>query len=665
MLNPDPTQIITTLHHNDRVANTYNETYLNDDYCGYDHQKEHEAYLVKPKVPEKVLPTGNQWRSPSDVMIEDGVALKPPFTSRITRGTTHEGILGIGDGVMETEHNKFLKYVASLIEQSDLAWAHIQEQEKMLIRRRLKEMYDKIFLTKSQIMQSDVSNFIESSLQEMEDHIKDEVKTSIMSAHCNIISDLNTEMRTKLKKEKYILENALRKKYNEEVKKIEQYYELLLQNEKYRSNRLINQSLTDRNDALKAFYKMMEADKNTSTMYMMCTERKKCKVKKFFYENFHTNEVKEQLKKLNEKQEILDDYLERKKCILDLNREWEDKVQKILQLFLKFISFSLKLLPEQTSFLLDLEKLVVLQLNEIQKHPEMAPSILVDKEDITNLLKFDEQLEEEQICEGGPFVIEGDLSPSISTSYASQETIPPKLDLLSFRVQRQFIYAKCQKLDEVRKLMESQRCRCHDPSFYKIKTTFAAVNETQVSHSTVDSFKTQSVTSIPSPSVGSSLESYLIPDMQRLHECPNRGCQSFKRRMSFPNLASYLDYDEVNYTRVKAILGDVRKMESPPEVIRTADIAMHKNLPFAATEPFTINVETQYSSQEGMQPETLECPCFGEFVDHTKCKVGNDVVAETLAEKLFKRQVSLRRLIRENPRLLEIFYTYESFKANT
>lgn len=672
-MNPNPTQIISTLaeHHDERVANAYNETYLDDDYCGYGHQKLHEAYLVKPTIPEKERPLGDQWRSPSDVLLEDWVALKPPFTSRITRGTAHEGILKIGEDVIEAERNKFIKYIASLLADSDSAWAHIQEQEKMLIMKKVKDIFDKIFLKKSQIMQHEVSNFFENSLLELEDHMRDEVKTIIMSAHCNIISDLNTQIHTKLKKEKCTLEKILKKKYDEEINKIEHYYKLLLHNEKYRSNRLINQGLLDRNDALKAFYKMMEADNNTSTMYVMCMERKKCRIKKFFFENFHMKEMKEKLKKIEEKQQILDDFKESKRTILDLNKEWEEKVKKILQLFLKFISFSLKLLPEQSTFLLDLEKLVVLQLNEIQKNPEMAPSILVNEEDITNLFKFNKKLEEMQICEGGPFVIEGDLTPSIPTPYGSQETLPTKVHLPSFRVQRQFVYAKCQKLDEVRKFLDSQRCKCHNPDYYNIKTTFIADAETPPSHSTSDSLKTQSSTSATQPSIESSFESYLIPDIRRLRECPLRGCKGFKGRLSFPNLASYLDFDELNYTRVKTILGDLHEMEPPPEPIRAADIARHKDLPFKATKTFNISVETQYSSQESIQPELLaiDCPCLDQYLDNSKSKFGRVVVnktpVETLTETLFKRKASLQRLTHDYPQLLEMFFTDESFKANT
>lgn len=669
-MNTNPTEIISTLgeQHNERVTSAYSEIYFDDDYCGYDHQKQHEYRLVKPKIPEKKRPTGKEWRSPSDVMLEDWVALKPPFTSRITRGTAHEGILKIGEGVIEAEHDKFLQYITGLLAESDSAWAHIQEQEKQLIIKKVKDMYEKIFLMKSQTMQREVSIFFEDSLQELEDHMRDEVKTVIMSAHCEILSNLNLKIRTKLKKEKRNLNKILRKKYDEEINKIRHYYKLLLHNEKYRNNRMINQGLCDRNDALKAFHKMMDAENNTSTMYVMCTERKKCRIKKFFLENFHSNEVKEKLKKIEVKQQILDDLKERKETILDLNKEWEEKVKKILQLFLKFISFSLKLLPEQTTFLLDLEKLVVLQLNKIQKHPEMAPSILVNEEDITNLLEFNEKIEEQQICEGGPFVIEGDLTPSIPTPYGSRETLPSKVNLPSFRVQRQFIYAKCQKLEEVRKFLESQRCKCHDPDFYNIKTTFVA--DTPASHSTSDSLKIQSSTSTTQPSTESSFESYLIPDIRRLHECPLRGCKDFKRRLSFPNLASYLDFDEVNYKRVKTILGDMPEMEPPPELIRATDMARHKDLPFKATKTFTVNVETQYSSQENIQPETLaiECPCVSQFLDHSKSKFGaidSKTPVETIAEKLFKRKASLRRLTHDYPRLLEMFFTDESFKAHT
>ncbi|XP_026326923.1 uncharacterized protein LOC113235451 [Hyposmocoma kahamanoa] len=667
-MNPNPTHIISILgeQHDKRVISCYNETYLDDDYCDYDHQKEHETYLVKPKVPEKERPTGEQWRSPSDVMLEDWIALKPPFTSRITRGTAHEGILKIGEGVIEVEHNKFLQYVASSLAESDSAWAHIQEQEKTLIIKKVKDIYDKIFLMKAKTMQCEVSKFLEDSLQEIEDHMRDEVKTVIMSTHCKILNDLNTEIRTNLKKEKCNLEKILQKKYDEEINKIKHYYKLLLHNEKYRCNRMINQGLSDQNDAIKAFHKMMEAGNNTSTMYVMCMEGKKCRIRKFFVENFYSKEVKEKLRKIEEKQQILNEFKERKKTILDLNKEWEEKVKKILCLFLKFISFSLKLLPEQTTFLLDLEKLVVLQLNEIQKNPEMAPSMLVNEDDIINLLKFHENIEEQETCEGGPFVIEGDLTPSILTPYGSQETIPSKVDLPSFRVQRQFIYAKCQKLEEVRKFLESQRCKCHDPDFYNIKTTLIA---TSTSHSTSDSLKTHSSTPTLQPSTESSFESYLIPDVRRLHECPVRGCKGFKERLSFPNLASYLDFDEVNYTRVKTILGDMPKMETPPESIRATDMARHKDLPFKATKTFTVNVETQYSSQDSIQLETLdlECPCLSQYADSSKLKFGvvdNKTAVDTLTETLFKRKASLQRLVHDYPRLLEMFFTDESFKAH-
>lgn len=667
-MNPNPTHIISTLgeRHDERVTSSYNETYLDDDYCGYDHQIQHEISLVKPKVPEKERPTGEQWRSPSDVLLEDWVALKPPFTSRITRGTAHEGILKIGEGVIEVEHNKFLQYVASLLAESDSAWAHIQNQEKINIINKLKHMYEKIFLIKSQTMQCEVSKFFEDSLQEMEDHLKDEVKTVITSAHCKIFNDLNKEIRKKLKKEKRVLKKILQQKYDEEVNKIKHYYKLLLHNEKYRSNRMIIQGLGDRNDALKAFYKMMEAENNTSTMYVMCIERKKCRIKKFFVENFHSKEVKENLKKIEEKQQILDDFKERKKTMLDLNKEWEEKVKKILCLFLKFISFSLKLLPEQTTFLLDLEKLVVLQLNEIQKNPKIAPSILVNEEDITNLFKFHEKIDEQQICEGGPFVIEGDLTPSIPTPYGSQETIPSRVDFPSFRVQRQFIYAKCQKLEEVRKFLESQRCKCHDPDFYNLETNFIANVDSSASHSTSDSLKTQSYIPTPQPSIESSFESYLIPDVRRLQECPVRGCKDFKGMLSFPNLASYLDFDEANYTRVKTILGDMPKMEKLPESIKATDLAKHKDLPFKATKTFTVNVETQYSSQESIQLEmvALDCPCLSQYADKSKLKFGvvdNETPVETLNETLFKRKASLQRLVHDYPRLLEMFFTDESF----
>ncbi|KAI5641985.1 hypothetical protein NE865_05984 [Phthorimaea operculella] len=620
---------IHSLHEGgERNTSNYAEIYFDDEYCEHTskHVAKNENDAATTSKKEK-HPDRDTWISPSDLMIGK-VDLVPPFTSRITRGITHEGILKIGEAVLQRERTKFLKRLAELLAANDTAWFHIQEEEKKLITEKVRVIYEQIFVRKSSAMQKELSDFYEDTLKELEEHLRTEVRTIMISTHCNMIHDLNIEIKERLEYEKKILEKELRKRYDSEVRKMKKYYKLLLRNEKDRSNQLVNQAVAKRNEALRSFCKQIEIEATTSTMYVMCTERKKCKMRKFLLERFHDNEIEEKLKVLKEKEEILDEFTKHKRSILDINKDWEEKVRKILQLFLKFISFSLKLLPEQTTFLLDLEKLVVLQLNEIQKYPEHPTSILINSDDVKNLFEFQEPDKPEFVCDDeGPFVVVGDTAPSVSTEYGSQESVPLHKDLPYFRLNRQHIYAKCQKIQEVRDLLHP--CKCHEqqPLYQPEKES--------------SSSKLEETTLSPETTPKSSNELFLVDDIERLHNCPSRNCQDYIGKLTFPDLNEYLDFSQEKFMRVNAILSKTAKLQPAPESIDPKAM-VYRELPFATTKETHRNKETQCSSKEDMTiPEDPACTCFGPHIEEKKlppAKSEAKLREEKIEEILVKRK---------------------------
>ncbi|KAJ2950691.1 hypothetical protein O0L34_g8951 [Tuta absoluta] len=629
----------------ERNTSNYAEIYFDDEYRDYkpkqiDKNVNHTATISKKG--------GNLardvWISPSDLMIGK-VDLNPPFTSRITRGITHDGILKIGEAVLQKERAKFLKRLAELLAANDAAWFHIQEEEKKVVTEKVKAIYAQIFTRKSSAMQQELSDFYENTLRELEEHLRTEVRTILMSTHCNMISDLNTAIKEKLEREKITLEKELRKRYDSEVRKMNKYYNLLLHNEKDRSHQLVNQAIANRNEALRSFCKQVETEATTSTMYVMCTERKKCKMRKFLLEQFHDHETEEKLKVLKEKKDILEEFRRNKKNILDINKDWEEKVKKILQLFLKFISFSLKLLPEQTTFLLDLEKLVVLQLNEIQKYPEHPASILINDDYVKNLFEFQEPEKPDFVCDDeGPFVVVGDMAPSVSTEYGSQESVPLNKELPYFRLNRQFIYAKCQKIQEVRDLLHP--CKCHEqqPLYPPEKDSSSSkLEETILS---------------PETPPESSNELFLVDDIERLHHCPSRNCQDYVNRFTFPDLNEYLDFSQKKFMRVQAILGKPAKLQLAPDVIDPKKI-VYRELPFSSTKETHRNEETQYSSVEDITiPEDPACTCFEPPLKENKLppvESKEKLREKKIEEILVKRKESLKRIMHENPNLMKLF----------
>ncbi|XP_059060168.1 uncharacterized protein LOC131853325 [Achroia grisella] len=646
--------IINTLTHGERVTSAYTEIYFDDSYSEICKSGSKSSIKKDYEVINKI--EQDEWKSPSDKLI--GILeLEPPFTSKITRGKTHQGILEIGNGVLEAERNRILKKINGLIKNNDAAWTYILEMERNSIDKNVQSIYKKILKTKSKIMSKEIAMFYENTLQELEDHMRAEIKNVLSSVHAYTISASNIEIKIKLKKERLHLVSILKKKHEYEIEKVKKYYKLLLHNELHRNNKLVNEAIQDRNDTLKSYVRQIDCENKTSTMYIMCTERKKCKIKKVMLQNYQMTEISEKIKNIKDKQGIINDIKDTEVTISEINNRWEEKIKKILQLFLKFIGFSLKLLPEQSTFLLDFEKMVVLQLNEIQKLPEKSHSILVEEE---NLFNFSHTEALESQCDKQPFVVAGDISELGNLShYGSRETLPSNVDLPIIRVQRQFIYAKCQKYEEIKAFLESEQCKCLEKDL-EIPLCHPIATDNTVGKPSLPTTVVESDPSHTLQATISSNEPMIIDDFKPLRHCPMRNCKNWAKMATFPYLESYLDYTDDNFERLKMILYPTPKKDNSPALLNHIEIVC-RELPFGSTSELYCNVGTQYSSQE-LSISNFDCLCTKGFPDilnesHYKIKESSK---KSLNEILMKRKSSLRHLLQENPKLLKMF-TDESF----
>ncbi|CAF4954679.1 unnamed protein product [Pieris macdunnoughi] len=641
--------IINTRLHENRVSSTYAEIYFDDEYCEnkfIEIKTEDKANLKRRKSIKQ--DDVSDWISPSDLLIGI-IELKPPFTSKINRGKTHEGILQIANSVLERERARFLKSLSKLVQENDSSWQHILKHEKETVVKRVRLIYDNIYKQKSKVMAEEISNFYEGTLQDLEAHLRTEIQTVLSSTHANIISRLNNDIKQKLKIEKKKLEDVLRRRLLSEVKKINTYYKYLFRNEVFRNETIICQALHERNNAIQAFLRQAEAEKFTSSMYVMSLERKKCIIKNLLLKNHHEAEIMEKIAKLKENQEIIDSFKEKEIPFFNINQEWEEKITKVLQLFLKFVGFSLKLLPEQSTFLLDLEKMVVLQLNEIQKSPEYAPSLLVDEKELINLFKFQECDKEPTVCDKEPFILIGDLSDPVPPRYGSRETLTSDVELPFIRLQRQYMYARCHGYEDIKQFLKSQVCRCDkyptpSPSLAEAMSTDAVPVEVNIPTKTE-----------------SSDELLLCEHYRRLPDCPARKCNELIRQDSFPFLPLYLDFTEENYNRVTAILGKRPERVASPDMIQPKEV-VYRELPFSATKEPYHTVETQYSSQETISDKVIY-PCTCAVSGKASTYEFHSTVKESSSDinmALNKRKISLQRLMRERPNLLQLF-TDESY----
>ncbi|CAG4964859.1 unnamed protein product [Parnassius apollo] len=581
--------IITTNNDHEIIGNIYADLYIN---YSIEKGKEHDERKIQTKEKSFQRDDSNvlkdSWKSPSDLLIGK-IQLKPAFTSKTTRGIAHEGILKIGDDILHKNHEKFLASLTGILQENDACWRFILKSEQEAILKKVKCKYENVFKNKMSIMSKEIAKFYEDTLKELELHVKTEVQKVTNSLHASMISYSNNQIRLKLLKERKIPEQHLNKTYVNEINKIEEYYDLLLKHEYERSARLTNYALNERNETLNVFYKQALCERLTSTMYVMCTERKKCKVKKILLEKYHSKEITDLMEKIKKGVDLLNSFKEKEVDISMLNNHWEEKIKKIVQLFLKFITFSLKLIPEQTQFLLDLEKMVHLQLEEVKSSAKSPSSLLLEEDDVQNIFNFDHlesSYSSHDMCEMEPFVIEGTLCDTPPINYGSRETLPLEVDLPIIRVQRKFTYAKCHGFEKITKFLQSKRCKCH---------SLPVQMESEPSISTTKTPLTQSSTS-----KSSDPEILLFEDIHRLRDCPEVKCTNLFPKNSFPYLNTYLDFSEENYKRVKSICSAPTEVYKETILIDAKHIANY-DLPFSATKEKYHNVETQYCSEEDIR----------------------------------------------------------------
>lgn len=624
----------------ERVTSTYADLYFNDNNLSQTQITKQDTTI---DTPEKIE---TEWISPSDTLIGI-IELQPPFTSKITRGQTHEGILAIGDKQLQKDQERFTKYINKLINDNDSIWQYILDHEKDIIKSKVKIEYQKEFINKSKIMNNEMNEFYAKSLQELENHLRSEIKHVLIGAHANLIKDMDKEIKNKISKELKNLEKCLKSNYIQEMNKIIKYYQVLIENEKQKNSEMIHSFAVNKNDALKAFYSQIEANNATSTMYIMCRERKRCRIKKLLLEKYHSNEYQQKLRDLKRKQEILKSSKHKENTIKEVNEKWEERIKKILELFLKFISFSLKLLPEQSSFLFDFRKLVMLQLNEIIKSHEIAPTLLLDMDDMKNSFEFPNKDIPDIQCTDEPFVIEGDTSPTPPKIYGSTETLPSDVDLPVIVYKKNYIYAKCHNFEEIKchNFEEIERKKILKKSLDEKCNSIDNIDQTnKLSRSTSQSKLEES---IPIKESLNSKESFSLDEFQRFKDCPGRKCQNWIKAKPFPDLESYLDFSEDNFRRITTKFEHAQKLDLEDEPLKPNEIAELKPLFFNTSETF-FNVATQYSSQEEIISEPV-CPCIN-IADNKH----NTKHISTLSDAFLKRKISLRGLIQENPTLLNI-----------
>ncbi|XP_015585418.1 uncharacterized protein LOC107263092 [Cephus cinctus] len=333
----------------------------------YSHEEIRKLLGIIPPLegPPKIL-----WKSPSDQLIGK-VALTPPLTNKFIKACTHQGILALGQVVLE-------KFEADM-----------DERMKRHMKEELEEVQNMFEAEKRRIIEltiHDVSLQYENYIDILQEEFKTELKNSISDA----ITNCNKAMQKAVVHERMNVTHEMLKKLRDEIAHvIETLYinfeqslraqkenmiadfNEIMRKERARMDEKMKDFENQKIKALLILRHRLQMQNAIDLAYVLCIERMHCIAEKKVMHKCFKIQIRALEELLLDLNEVIRSMKNEEQNKIDNGPAWEKKVYEIVRQFQKFINFAFGAVPGQAEFLLSLESLLLPELDEkISKREE-------------------------------------------------------------------------------------------------------------------------------------------------------------------------------------------------------------------------------------------------------------------------------------------------------
>ncbi|XP_021206654.2 uncharacterized protein LOC110386007 [Bombyx mori] len=388
---------------------------------------------------------GSDWYIPPEDLLKGRAVLKPIQKCHLAQ-LSFEGIAYFGERIVEAHHMEMEREKDRILHDNDVKW-------KEAIDAKCKKLWEECSTeAANRNTQAIRQAFKEFSVVYMTSLTRIE---SLMSHAANIEVMRTSEETFKKMKNKYkaLVKIQATKLYDEYTKKLDAEKERL-KAEFVKSVQSCRDTMIDKvhdlnvekHVAIEKVRNLIQCQKLACQVYIALKERDECQKEIELSQHEHKKKIKALTQQI-----ALNDFeirlaREKEKKRQELINIWKKKVCEVVKKFQLFVSYCLNTLPEHAEFFTNMEKLMMIQLNEAVEQPS-----------VESIFQNDDHEFRTPIPKPHPFILcsEKGYKPKIDQNLCPKHCTSSASQLPVVVINKRYMYAACDNFEKLSSKIEN------------------------------------------------------------------------------------------------------------------------------------------------------------------------------------------------------------------
>ncbi|KAJ0173984.1 hypothetical protein K1T71_010130 [Dendrolimus kikuchii] len=385
---------------------------------------------------------GNDWYIPPKVLLEEGRVVMKSIKHEYIKKLGCEGIGLFGEQIVKLHHQRMEEEKNKVLLENDINWKktidascrqHWEDSSKQAAKKNT-EAIQQAF--------QEFTALYTTSISKIESLLFEAAVKQIKRTREYTFQMMNDKLTTLVKRQATMLYDRYTEKLDKEKARLKMQFIENIEKSRMAMGEQIHDIRAEKYVAIEKLRNLLECQKLACQVYVALKEREECQQELELSKHEHKKKVKFLQEQIALKDFEIKLAKEKERRRDDFKKIWQKKVCEVVKKFQVFVSYCLNTLPEHADFFIDMEKLMLLQLNETLDNPSVE-SIFQEEEP-----KFHEPVPRPHpfflFCDKG---YKPDLNQRLDLNLCPKHCTSSASQLPVIIVNRRCIYAACDNFD--------------------------------------------------------------------------------------------------------------------------------------------------------------------------------------------------------------------------
>lgn len=335
----------------------------------------------KLKVLAGLLPPmkggGQDWYMPPQELLEGRAVLKPVKKGHLQK-LGFDGISNYGALLIAAHRKSYDDEKEQALLQNDINWKKLIE---CATKKEWEERANEAAEANTQKILKAFEQFqviYRTSLNNMEQLIMDSASKEIERVREEAYAKMKEKYRTMLKQQATTLYDKWEKRLKDAQERLKQNFITNVENAHVNMIEKVHDIKLNKRVVVEKLRHILECQNRACQVYVALKEKEECQKEQAEMKRKHRKKMKQLKEEVQWKEFELKIAVEKEKKRQLFNQIWRKKICHVVKKFQEFVLYALRTFPEHAEFFLNMEKLMMLQLNDALEDPK-APSIFISE----------------------------------------------------------------------------------------------------------------------------------------------------------------------------------------------------------------------------------------------------------------------------------------------